>query len=258
MLREVTTLHGSAVEASDGTIGHVGDAYFDDEGWAIRYLVVATGSWLTGREVLISPHAVEAPLGSDAVVKVTLTREQVRKSPDIDTHKPVSRQHEFAYYDYYGYGNYWYGPNLWGVSASPLPTPPLERSRSDAERWRGQSEASSQDIHLRSTEHVSGYPVQATDEGIGHVEDFIFDDASWAIRYLVVNTRNWWPGGNKVLVSTRWIGRIDWSERKVFTSLTRDGVKRSPAYNGAAGIDHAYENRLHEAHGLDACSGYGI
>ena len=254
MLRQVTTLNGSAVDASDGTIGHVEDTYFDDEGWAIRYLVVATGSWLTGREVLISPHAVKAPLGDDAVVKVSMTREQVRKSPDIDTHKPVSRQHEFEYYDYYGYGDYWYGGDLWGISAYPMAASHGRSSddiRSDAERWRGQSEATSQDVHLRSTKHVSGYHIQATDEGIGHVEDFIFDDSSWAIRYLVVDTRNWWPGGKTVLVGTRWIDRIDWVQRKVFTSLSREAVKTSPEYQVAVGIDRDYEKRLHAAYGRE-------
>ncbi len=257
MLRQASTLSGSTVNATDGTIGHVKDAYFDDEGWAIRYLVVNTGNWLVGREVLISPYSVKAPIGRDGVVAVTLTRGQVEASPDIDTHQPVSRQHEFEYRDYYGYGDYWYGGDLWGISAYPvLPLHPAPGEAAGAtERWRDAPEASLQDVHLRSTESVTGYHVQASDDGIGHVQDFIFDDASWAIRYLVVDTRNWWPGGRKVLVSTRWIDRIDWADRTVFTALTRDEIKGSPAYDEAAAIDRDYEERLHTAHGR---SGYWL
>lgn len=254
MLRQASTLSGSTVDATDGTIGHVKDAYFDDDGWAIRYLVVNTGSWLVGREVLISPYSVKAPIGSDGVVAVSLTRGQVEASPDIDTQQPVSRQHEFEYRDYYGYGDYWYGGDLWGIAAYPvLPLSPLPGEAAGAtERWRDAPEAGLQDVHLRSTESVTGYHVQASDDGIGHVQDFIFDDASWAIRYLVVDTRNWWPGGRKVLVSTRWIDRIDWAERKVFTSLTREAVKASPEYEDSATIDREYETQLHDSYGLPA------
>ena len=207
-----------------------------------------------GREVLISPYSVKAPIGSDGAVAVSLTRGQVEASPDIDTHQPVSRQHEFEYRDYYGYGDYWYGVDLWGISAYPvlpLPPPPGEAAGA-TERWRDAPEASLQDVHLRSTESVTGYHVQASDDGIEHVQDFIFEDASWAIRYLVVDTRDWWPGGRKVLVSTRWIDRIDWADRKVFTSLTREAVKASPEYEESAAIEREYETRLHDSYGLPA------
>ncbi len=254
MLREVSALNGSTVKAADGTIGHVEDAYFDDEGWTIRYLVVDTGTWLTGRKVLISPYSVKSPLGGSGVVEVSLTREQVRTSPDIDTHKPVSRQHEFDYRDHYGFGDYWYGGDLWGVSADPVIasfSPPRREIGREMERWRDVPEVTLQDVHLRSTDRVTGYHIQASDDSIGHVQDFIFDDKSWAIRYLVVDTRNGWPGGKMVLVATRWIDRIDWAERKVFTTLTREAVKAGPEYEGWARIDREYETQLHDAHGQE-------
>src|SRR5687767_2340606 len=55
MLRNIKDLRGYVIRAIDGTIGKVDDFYFDDEDWGIRYLVVDTGSWLSGRKVLISP-----------------------------------------------------------------------------------------------------------------------------------------------------------------------------------------------------------
>ena len=251
MLRNVSTLKGATVNATDGEIGHVEDAYFDDEAWAIRYLVVDTGTWLTSRKVLISPYSVQAPLGSDSIIDVSLTRAQVKASPDIDTHKPVSRQNERDYLGYYGYPTYWNGGDLWAMgdypATSPLTAPPDYAERHE----RRETDVNPEDMHLRSTEQVSGYHIQASDDSIGHVGDFIFDDESWAIRYLVIDTRNWWPGGKKVLVATRWIDRIDWTERKVFTTLTRDAVKAGPEYDESATIDRAYEARLHDAYGRE-------
>jgi hypothetical protein len=103
MFRNASTLDGSIINATDGEIGHVEDAYFHDEAWTIRYLVVDTGTWLIGRKVLISPNSVTQPLGASRIIDVSLTREQVRNSPDIDTHRPVLRQHEREYLGYYGY-----------------------------------------------------------------------------------------------------------------------------------------------------------
>ena len=100
------------------------------------------------------------------------------------------------------------------------------------------------DPHLRSTHDVSGYHIQAADGEIGHVEDFIIDDETWAIRYLIVDTRNWWPG-KKVLVSPQWIERVSWSESKVFVNLSRETIKQSPEYTEESLLTRDYETGLH-------------
>jgi sporulation protein YlmC with PRC-barrel domain len=253
MFRNASTLEGSTVTGTDGEIGHVEDVYFDDETWAIRYLVVNTGNWLSSRKVLISPHSVTQPLGSSRTIDVSLTRERVKSSPPLDTHRPVSRQHEREYLGYYGYRTYWDdapGP-LATSPMMPLAVPPDYTQRHETR----EAESKPEDAHLRSIEHVSGYHVQASDEGIGHVDGFVFECESWAIRYLIVDTRNWWPGGSKVLVATQWIERIDWNEHKVHTTLTRKAVQASPEYQEAVELDRPYETRLHAAYGLD---GYWI
>ena len=99
------------------------------------------------------------------------------------------------------------------------------------------------DVHLRSSAHVIGYDIQATDESIGHVQDFIFDDHNWAIRYLVVDTRNWWPGGRKVLIGMHWADRIDWATQKVHVRLTREQVMSSPLFEDVSSIHRDYELR---------------
>jgi uncharacterized protein YrrD len=252
MLNSISHLDGSTVTATDGTIGHVREAYFDDVAWAIRYLVIDTGTWLSGREVLISPYAVKPPLGSARNIDVALTRQQVQDSPVTDTHQPVSRRHEREQLGYYAYPEYWAGGDLWAMNTLPMLPPPLPNGvESEAERVRRDADVLPEDVHLRSSANVTGYDIQATDDSIGHVTDFLFDDASWAIRYLVVDTRNWWPGGKKVLLATRWIDRIDWADKTVYTSLTREQVKNSPEYDEAATLGREDEKRLHDAYGRE-------
>jgi uncharacterized protein YrrD len=249
MLNSVSHLNGSDITATDGKIGHVKEMFFDDERWAIRYVVVDTGVWIPGREVLISPYAVVQPVEGVKNLHVRLTRAQVEKSPPVDTHRPVSRQHERETLGYYAYPTYWEGGDLWALSPLPMLPGPLPVAVETQEQAAlRESRVPPEDVHLRSSSEVTGYDIQATDDSIGHVHDFIFDDESWAIRYLVVDTRNWWPGGKKVLLATRWIDRVDWADKTVYTLLTRDQVRNSPEYDESAPLHRDYEKQLHEAY----------
>ena len=118
MLRNVTRLKGFTIRARDGEIGTLDQFYFDDESWAIRYLVVNTGDWLGGRLVLVSPLALRQAEWESKRLDVALTKKQIEDSPPIDTHKPVSRQHEALYLGYYGYPYYWGGP-ICGLASYP-------------------------------------------------------------------------------------------------------------------------------------------
>ncbi len=249
MLNTLHHFHGATVTATDGLIGHVKSAFFDDRSWVIRYLVVDAGSWLEDRKVLISPYAVKQPLGAEKNIDVSLTRQQVKKSPDIDTHQPVSRQHERDYLGYYAYPEYWDGAGMWGMGGYPmLPSYLPSAAETEAARALRERDRQAADVHLRSSAKVSGYNVEASDGSIGHIKDFIFDDASWAIRYLVIDTRNWWPGGRKVLVPTHWIDGIDWATGSVAVALTRQEVKDSPRYQEDMPVLRDYEQRLHDAY----------
>jgi len=250
MLNSIGHLSGAKVTASDGDIGHVKEAFFDDRTWTIRYLVVDAGTWLTGREVLISPYSVKQPLGRDQHIHLALTREQVRNSPDVDAHQPVTRQHERDTLRYYGYPDYWDGGGLWAMGAMPygvaplMPTPTSDEIA--ANRAMHERDFRAADVHLRSTASVTGYDIQASNDGIGEVHDYVFDDMNWAIRYLIVDTRKWWPGGVKVLVGMNWVDRIDWATRKVHVRMTREQVKSSPVFEDVASIHRDYEMRLHD------------
>jgi uncharacterized protein YrrD len=239
VLRKAKDLNGYKLDARDGEIGKVKEFYFDDQSWTVRYLIADTGGWLSGRTVLISPYALDPASEGSKVIPVDLTKAQIEKSPSLDTHKPVSRQYEYDYYSYYGWPGYWGGNGLWGTSACPV------RGRncwSDASRRE-----KVEDLHLRSTAEVSGSNIQAQDGEIGHVDDFVIDDETWTIRYLIVDTQNWWPG-KKVLISTGWIERISWEQSKVFINLTREDIRKGPEYTDRTFITRDHEIKLHQHH----------
>lgn len=252
VFKSLNAVSRATVTATDGIIGSVTSALFDDKSWAIRYLVVDAGTWLSNRKVLISPYSVKSLLTSDKNIDVTLTRQQVRSSPDMDAHRPVTRQHEREYLRHYAYPEYWEGGGMWGIAAYPVmrthvPSP----TETEVENAIRELDFRADDVHLLNSDEVTGCDIQATDESIGHVKDFIFDEASWVIRYLVVDTRNWWPGGKIVLVATPWIESIDWDASIVRVKLARKQVMNSPEYVDATMIDRDYEQRLHDAHERD-------
>jgi hypothetical protein len=130
-----------------------------------------------------------------------------------------------------------------------MPYPPMAAMslpEIDARRAEHESEFRAGDSHLRSTASVTGYDIQASDDSIGEVHDFVFDDRNWAIRYLIVDTRKWWPGGTKVLVGMNWVDRIDWATKNVYVRMTREQVKSSPVFEDVASIHREYEMRLHD------------
>src|ERR1700722_1196475 len=244
MLRSLNELKQTTVDATDGDIGSIADFFFDDDRWAVRYLVVETGTSFKGRRVLISPISVRSVDWPARTVQLGITCHQIDGSPGVDSDKPVSRQHEESYYRYYGYPYYWGAAGLWGEGWDPA----LLAQRAGGEAPPRRSDATSDDANLRSVQQVSGYHIQGSDDGIGHVVDFLFDDATWAIRYLVIDTGHWWAG-HKVLVAPEWATRISFDERKVFVDMTRDAIKNSPAWIEYGTVDPKYEARLHEYHG---------
>ncbi|MEO8306385.1 MAG: PRC-barrel domain-containing protein [Betaproteobacteria bacterium] len=259
MLRSMNDLEDYAIRATDGDIGRVTDFYFDDAAWVIRYLVVDTGTWLSSRKVLISPVAIGRPNWAERELPVSITKEQVKNSPDIDTNKPISRQHEIRYLGYYNYPFYWGGAGLWGGGLYPTMMAPdyagFESSpssaQSEGEKSLARAEAArhqNDDPHLRACKAVMTYHIEASDGDIGHVESLLVDDETWAIRYMIVNTSNWWMG-HRVLIAPQWIDNVNWYDATVSVSLTRQAVKDAPPYDAAAVLDRNGEVSLYEHYG---------
>jgi uncharacterized protein YrrD len=261
VLHRMKDLEGYTIGATDGVIGHVKDFYFDDEAWVIRYLVVETGDWLSHRHVLISPIAINQPNWSEKIFPAAISQEQVRNSPSIDTAKPVYRQHERTYLDYYGYPYYWGGSGFWGNSVNPgmmgwdagsgatasashtadANKMPIDADPKPVSRRQA-------DPHLRSGNEIFKYNLHAVDGDIGHVEGLLVDEKAWAIRYIVVNTGNWWSG-HRVIVAPQWIEGLNWEEKTVSISLTRDAVRSSPPYAPGAQMGRDEESRIFHHYG---------
>ena len=214
-----------AVSATDGDVGTVVNFLLDDERWVVRYLVVETGTFFNERRVLISPISFRRAEWSTHRFEVALTMDKIEKSPSIDTDKPVSRQHELDYHAYYGYPYYWGYSGIWAMGGYPSLLAAAQRNDSPAK-----NSDKSGDVHLRSAKEVRGYDIQGSDGAIGHVDDFIVDDETWEVRYLVVDTSNWWFG-KKVLLAPHWANRISWDERKVFIDSSRQAIKSGPEWN---------------------------
>jgi hypothetical protein len=251
MLWNASALKGYAIEARDGRLGTVTDFLFDDTDWIVRWLVVDTGNWLSGRKVLLPLSALGKPDAALHQFPVKLTMQQVKDSPDIDRDRPVSRQQETHIYDYYGWDPYWGRSFLpiGGGIATPFVAPlPLSTSQPRDVIGAG-SRYDDADPHLRSVEEVTGYDIHATDGEIGHVADFLVGDSGWSIRYVAIDTGNWLPGA-KVLISPRSVREIDWAERVIHLDVNRQKVQSSPPYDASATVDSAYDERFLTYYGI--------
>jgi len=241
-LRRTKDLYDYTIAAIDTDIGRVHDFYFDDEKWTIRYIVVET-EILGGRKVLISPTALQERAWSPLHIWVKLTWQQVESSPSVDLHKPISRQHEIEHHDHYGLPYYWPGEGLWGSREHPAAL-----AKDAAKKKEAGSKASTGDAHLRSTREVTGYHVSAAGGEIGHVEDFLFDDKTWEIRYAIVDTKNWWVG-KRVLIRPQWIKRVSWKNKMIYVNLSRDVIRKSPEWDSRQPVSRSYEIELHKHYG---------
>jgi len=232
MLQSIKLLFGNKLGALDGEIGHVKDFYFDDQNWAVRYVIADTGTWLPGRQVLISPYAFGGLQQAEKVLRVNLTGKQIEHSPAIESHKPVSRQYEEEYHRYYGWPDYWQGGGIWGMSGFPILTvPPKTPPGKPASGIDSQHKRA--DAHLRSAQAVIGYHIKASDGIIGHICDFMMDDQSWAIQQLVVKTGHRFTG-KEVQMPVSKVERISFDDSTVFVNLTKAAIEQSPAHHLAS------------------------
>jgi hypothetical protein len=254
--RVLADLTGSTLAGIDDEVGGVEDVYFDDDSWTVRYLVVGTGTWLSGRQVLVSPAAIEAFEPEARRLTTRLRRSDIEAGPDVSSELPVSRQHELMLALHYRYPSYWAGPLRWGAWADPYGSlgvppgpglPPSGRSSAVEEEIAARAWESG-DPHLRSAREVKGYAIQATDGALGEVEDLLGEDRAWALRYLVVDTRPWWPS-TPVLLPVDWVRALEWGDQKVYVDVTREAVRSAPPYDPSRPVHREWEQGLHRHYG---------
>ncbi|QJR82323.1 PRC-barrel domain-containing protein [Alteromonas pelagimontana] len=211
------------IHATDGDIGGCKDVLFDDQDFVVRYLVVDTNNWLPlSRKVVISPISIARVARDEEKIHVNMTSQALKDSPSIDEHKPLSREYEETLFKYFGYGYYWIGPGAWGDFTHPTELADQEMQESLNELSEKPSN------HLRSCSEVHGYEVSTQDDEIGHITDFLIDPESWSLKLLVVDTRNWLPGGKKLAVRPADLEKIDWSSHKVVFKLSHDQLMARP------------------------------
>jgi uncharacterized protein YrrD len=254
MLIVGSSLVGYGIEAHDGELGTISDFLFDSRSWGFRWLVVETGSWFSERKVLIHPSAIENVDHGAGSLKLHLTRQEIQDSPGIAMDQPMSRQKEVLLYDYYGLDPLW-GMGLYdmdvlgGYIGPPRYFGPKDMNRAMAMAERLEDD----DTDLHSLAVLKGTHVHATDGNIGHVENIIIDDGSWDMRYLIINTSNWWMGKH-VLISPYAVADISWANQQISLNVSQEKVKESPPWDPIKMISDMEERGLHKHYGWP---GYG-
>ena len=264
MLFAVSGLIGCEVHANDGAVGAVKDFLFDDQTWKLRWVAVNAGDWLAGRRVVFLHPSAIAPLvlppkpklpmmsqGETLTLAVDLTRGQIEAGPHAHQDNPVTRDMEGLLYDYYGWDPYWGASHFGGAVLANVESKIVEgAARRTVEAQTPPLDGAD---HLHAVTEFKGYAVHAADGDIGHVENLLADDSNWDIRYLVIATRNWWPG-KIVQLSPYAVKDIDWFAEQVNMNVTRDQVRSAPAWDPLAMMNEASEEELHRHFGWP---GYG-
>lgn len=235
MIHAIRKMQGFKIHVTDDELGHVEDWYFDDERWVVRYLVVKTGFWFLGKEVLISPHSVTAVDWQAREISVNLTKQQVKESPDIDTHQPISRRKESEFHLYYNVPAYWGGLGLWGHEM----VPDGRSLEGDVDQMDG---CAGEDEHLRSVKEIIGYRLHAVDGDIAQVQDFLVDEETWALRYITASlTRG---GGHRLVISSKLVDHVVWARAHVAVNASKERILAAPALEADAVVDRDFETRL--------------
>jgi hypothetical protein len=82
-LRSTLAMQGYRITVSDGEFGRISDFMIDDTSWSIPHLVVKTGSWLFGTEVLVDTAHVGRITFEESTVSLDMTREAIRNCPPV-------------------------------------------------------------------------------------------------------------------------------------------------------------------------------
>ena len=243
MLRSLKELLGYELLATDGKIGKAHDFLFSDEDWKVRYLIVDTGSWIFGRNVLISVDALGQPVWASKTFPVELSRTKVQNSPDADLAKPVSRQYEEELQRHYRW------PAYWSVShAAPgygVVVPPHLFDQ----HMEGKEGQDMDRSHLRSAMELFGYLMNGTDGEVGSVKDFILNDEDWQIHYMVAELDRELEEDKQVLIAIDWLETIDVIGQWLSINLPRETIEQSPAFDLDVPVNRQYEEVLYDYHG---------
>jgi hypothetical protein len=228
MQRNINSLTGYNMMATDGEIGKVIEFYFDDETWFLRYMILKTGDWLFGRKILISPDALKKTSWNTGLFSVNITKEQIRESPAINTDKPIYRSQEIELYAHYDWEGEW-GSRFYegGSMGKSNPIPVLDRGiLSSADK----ADIYSNDkLHLQNTSKVLGFQILCTDGEFGSLVDFVMDDQTWQILYIVAET-GISSDGKKTLIHIKDIQKVQLDQANILVNVTLATLKNGKSF----------------------------
>ena len=230
-------MRGYDVNSPDGPVGKVRDFYFDDQTWRIKYIVVRTSKLAEEKDVLILPQSLATTGQWTSSLLLNISRDEVGKSPDIDTDMPVSRQHEMAVRSHFGADVYYsWGGGFMGshnLDLSGYEFPEITRNKNGTEF----------DPHLFSVRSVTGLRADAADGRCGHVRDFVIDANESVIRFLVVETGSIFAA-KKVIISPLVNARMNPDGSSVEINLPRMKVFESPEYDRSDLDSEPFDQRV--------------
>lgn len=241
MLVRGTELQRATVMATDGRAGRSRALYFEDRTWIVRYLVVRRGFWIFGSDALVSPLSVPSKIVDGNRISTSLTRKRIHKAPPVRSAVTVSREMEQKLHAYYQIPVYWGGSAFWGGAMTPVEAGVVAYNATPSDRLVATEEPRS---HLRSSREVLGYRVFAEGEEIGKAADFLVEDTTWAIRYLVVHADSS-LGSRSIPISTDWIDTISWTSEEIDLNIAREEIGQSPAVEDPHAMTRTDEERLH-------------
>ena len=210
-----SSLKGYAVVATDGLVGTICDFIFEDKDWKIIWVVVETGTWLSGRKVFVPASNFQQPDQGARQYQLNMTLAQV----GYCLHGDVAQLGDETSGAHFTQGEL----------------------TSEANKHKGP--------HLRALNILKGASVEVIDGDVGHAEEFLIDTSNWLVKYLVIHTSSWWPG-EKLLISAHSIKGIDYTRNILQLDATRQFVKDSPPYNAEQTADGIFDESFQTYYGI--------
>jgi hypothetical protein len=244
MKRSIKELLGYSLHAKDGTKGTVRDFLFDEESWTIRYMRTGIGNMFVDKKVLIPRVFFGKPEQSKREFLIQMTKDEMKRSPKVEEHKPVSRKFEESLNQFYNIENYWstsYAPSF-GVPEMVVPQHHLKELPKTIKEPHV-------DSSLRSFQEVSGYLIECQDEKHGYMTDFIVEDENWKIVYIIIDIGNLFETDKRVMLAVNWINEIDYKDQKIAINQTSKVLEKAPPFDPSSPVNSEYEKNIYDYYG---------
>ncbi|ASJ70893.1 PRC-barrel domain-containing protein [Granulosicoccus antarcticus] len=246
-LRHYDVKSGTQTSPSDDneTLGNIHDIYFDDDTWAIKWFVVETGHWYSSNKILLDSKYFTQVSPATRTFHVSISKADIENAPSVDEHHPVGEQRKSELlYTSFGQDTLFFP----GYSGVLMPQTLIERSAVLAEQEMDKQEADVSDAdyadrHLRSASEILGYTVSAINGELGPVTDLVINTDQWNITLLALDTSKWLPD-RTVVITPESIERISWEESKLFVTMSKQTIEKSPQLCDLKAIKTSYVSTL--------------